>query len=93
VTTCAVVGEIVTDTAGVIVTEAVLDFVGSATEVAVMDTCAGFGTAEGAVYSPLADIAPHVTPEQPLPAMLHATAVFVVPVTVAVNRFCKPALI
>ena len=33
-----------------IVIEAVADFVGSATEVAVTDTGAGLGTAEGAVY-------------------------------------------
>ena len=34
---------------GTIVTEAVADFVGSATEVAVTDACGGFGTAAGAV--------------------------------------------
>ena len=68
-----------------IVIEAVADFVGSATEVAVTDTGAGLGTAEGAVYRPLVDIVPHVAPVQPLPAMLQETAVFVVSVTVAVN--------
>jgi len=49
VRSCAVVGEIVTATGGIIVTDAVLDFVGSAAEVAVTDTCGGLGTAEGAV--------------------------------------------
>jgi hypothetical protein len=92
VTTFAVVGEIVTATAGVIVTEAVLDFVGSATEVAVTDTCAGLGTADGAVYRPPVDMVPHVAPVQPLPVTLHETAVFVVPDTVAANCFCNPAL-
>ena len=38
VTTCATVGETVTATGGMIVTEAVADFVGSATEVALIDT-------------------------------------------------------
>jgi hypothetical protein len=92
VISCAVVGEIVTETAGLIVTEAEPDFVGSATEVALTETCAGLGTADGAEYSPFVDIVPHVDPLQPLPATLHDTAVFVVPVTVAVNCFCKPAL-
>lgn len=85
VATCAAVGEIVTPTGGIIVTEAVADFVGSATEVAVMDICAGLGTAAGAVYSPLVDIVPQAAPVQPLPMMLHVTAVFVELVTVAVN--------
>jgi hypothetical protein len=39
----------VTVTAGTIVTVAVLDFDGLATEVAVTDTTAGFGTVDGAV--------------------------------------------
>ena len=84
-TTCDVAGAIVTATGGTIVIEAVADFVGSAAEVAVTDTCAGLGTAEGAVYRPLVDIVPHVAPVQPLPATLHDTAVFVVSVTVAVS--------
>jgi hypothetical protein len=85
VTTCDAVGEIVTATGGMIVIEAVADFVGSATEVAVTDTCAGLGTADGAVYRPLVDMVPHVAPVHPLPATPHDTAVFVAPVTVAVN--------
>lgn len=46
---CAVAGETVTETGGTIVTEAVADFVASATEVTVTDTCAGLGTTDGAV--------------------------------------------
>jgi hypothetical protein len=82
VTTCDVVGEIVTATGGMIVIEAVADFVGSATEVAVTDTCAGLGTADGAVYRPLEDIVPQAAPPHP---MLQVTAVFVVLITIVVN--------
>ena len=46
---CDVDGETVTATGGTIVIEAVADFVESATEVAVTDTCAGLGIADGAV--------------------------------------------
>lgn len=49
VRTWAVVGEMLTETGGMIVTVAVPDFVGSATEVAVTETCAGLGTLDGAV--------------------------------------------
>jgi hypothetical protein len=44
-----VVGEIDTATGGITVTVAVLDLVGSATDVAVTDTWAGEETAAGAV--------------------------------------------
>jgi hypothetical protein len=47
--TCAVDGETVTTIGGMIVTVAVDDLVGSATEVAVTDTCGGEGTDDGAV--------------------------------------------
>ena len=82
---CNVAGEIVTTTGGIIVTEAVADFVGSATEVTVTDICGGLGTVDGAVYKPLVDIEPQLAPVQPLAAMLQDTAVFVVLITVAVN--------
>jgi hypothetical protein len=82
---CTVVGEIDMATGATMVTVAVLDLPGSATEVAVRDTCGGLGTAVGAVYRPLVDIVPQVAPLQPLPATFHETAVFVEPVTVAVN--------
>jgi uncharacterized spore protein YtfJ len=85
VTTVAVVGEIVTATGATIVTEAVADFVGSATEVALTDTCAGLGTAAGAVYCPVEDIVPQADPVQPLPLTLQLTALFVVLAIVAVN--------
>jgi hypothetical protein len=38
-----------TATGGIIVTAAVADLLGSATEIAVIDTCAGFGRDDGAV--------------------------------------------
>ena len=49
VITCADVGEIVILTGGIIVTTAVLDLDGSASEVAVTDTCDGLGMEPGAV--------------------------------------------
>jgi|SRR5271157_464630 len=90
-TTCAVVGETCTTTGGKIVTVTDADLVVSAFAVAVTVTCAGFGTAAGAVNRPLDEIAPQVAPEQPTPLRLHVTAVFVVPVTVAVNCCVFPA--
>jgi hypothetical protein len=83
--TCAVVGEMLTATGGRIVTDADAVLVLSAVEVATTVTSAGLGTAPGAVYKPLAEIVPQLVPEQPAPVRLHATAVFVVLVTVAVN--------
>ena len=68
-----------------IVTVAVFDFVGSATEVAVTATWAGLGTATGAVNKPLDEIDPQVAPEHPAPLTPQVTALFDVPVTVAVN--------
>jgi hypothetical protein len=44
----------------------------------------------GAVYSPLVDIVPQAAPLQPLPATLHDTVVFDVPVTFAVNCCLLP---
>jgi len=90
VSNCTVSGEIVTETGGTIVTVAVADFVGSATDVAVTDTCGGLGTEDGAVYSPLMVIVPQVAPVQPLPATLHDTVEFVVPLTAAVNCWWPP---
>jgi hypothetical protein len=57
------------------------DFVGSACEVAVTVTNAGFGTAAGAVYNPEVEMVPSAAP----PTTIQVTEVFVVPVTVAVN--------
>ena len=73
-----------------IATVAVLDLVASATEVAVTETCAGLGTAGGAKYSPLEVTEPQAAPLQPMPATLHDTAVFVVPLTVAENCLLLP---
>jgi hypothetical protein len=69
------------ETAEVTVTVADADFAVSAWEVAVTVTCAGFGTAPGAVYSPLLEIVPFAAP----PATPQVTAVFELPVTVAVK--------
>jgi|ERR1700683_2784578 hypothetical protein len=74
-----------TATGGRIVTVAVLDFSGFATEVAVTVTVAGVGTVPGALYTPEEEITPHAAPEQPLPATLHVTVVSLAPVTTATN--------
>jgi hypothetical protein len=81
----------VTATGGRTVTVADADLVLSAIEVAVTITCAGLGTVAGAVKRPLDEITPQAAPEQPTPLRLHVTAVFVVPVTVEVNRCVFPA--
>jgi hypothetical protein len=85
VTTFAVDGETATDVGGTTVTVAEPDLVVSACEVAVTVTVAGFGIAAGAVYRPPLVIAPQVAPAQPVPEILQFTAVFAVPVTVALN--------
>jgi hypothetical protein len=87
--TVAVVGEIVTETGGTIVTDAVPDLVGSATEVARTTTNAGLGTAAGALYKPLLVIVPQAAPLQ-LPLKLQVTAVLLVFFTVAVNCWWAP---
>jgi hypothetical protein len=63
------------------VTVAEPDLVGSACEVAITVTFAGFGTIAGAVYTPADEIVPLLAP----PLTLQVTAVFVVRVTVAVK--------
>lgn len=83
-------GEMVIPSGGTIVTEAVADFEASATEVAVTEILAGFGTAEGAVYSPPVLMVPHADPLQPEPETVQVTAVFVVFATVAVNCWWAP---
>lgn len=62
----------------------------SATDVALMLTCAGLGTVVGAVYKPPELMAPQALPVHPVPDTLHVTLVFVDPVTVAVNCCCLP---
>jgi hypothetical protein len=68
---------------GVTVTWAVALFVGSAALVAV--TACGPPVWPGAVYKPMALIVPAVAFPPWTPSTDHVTAVFVVPVTVAVN--------
>jgi hypothetical protein len=50
---------------------------------------AGFGTVAGAVYKPLVEIVPTVVLPPDTSLTLHATAVLLVPVTLAVNC-CVP---
>lgn len=91
-TTCAVVGEIVTATGGMMVTVAVAEEVASATDVTFTVTCGGLGTLEGAVYSPVEVIFPHALPLHPLPLTLQVTLVLAVPVTVATKCACAPVV-
>src|SRR5579864_2411843 len=74
------------------VTVAVADFVGSACEIAVTETDAGLGTADGARYSPslfvpntVVETSPFVELPPLTPLTCQVTAVFVDPETVAVN--------
>ncbi len=59
----------------------------SACDVAVNVTAAGFGAVAGALYRPVGSIVPHGfgVPVHAVPLRLQVTAVFVVPVTAAVN--------
>jgi hypothetical protein len=75
----------------VIVTLAVLLFEGSATLVAVTDTVAGCGKFAGAVKFPLAETVPVVELPPATPFTDHATAVFDVFVTVALNCIALPS--
>src|SRR5204863_109664 len=86
-------GEIVTRTtaAGVMVTCAEPDFVGSAWDTAATVTVAGFGTTAGAVYRPELDIVPTVALPPVTPLTCHVTAVLLVFCTVAVNCCVPPA--
>jgi hypothetical protein len=82
--TVAVLGETVTvlaTPAAVTVRVAEPDFAEFACEVAMTLSVAGFGTVTGAVYNPPLEIVPFDAP----PLTLQVTAVFDVPVTVAVN--------
>jgi hypothetical protein len=63
--------------------EAVL--VGSATLVTITWSVAGEGTLDGAAKRPPPEMVPHAPPLQPVPLKLHVTALFALPVTVAVN--------
>lgn len=84
----AEVGEMVMWTPGTIVTAELADFVGSATDVAVTEKNGGFGGMAGAVKRPDGVTVPHVLPAQPIPEIVHVTAVLDEPVTMAVNCLC-----
>lgn len=87
VVTVAVLGLTVTVMAGgaVTVTTAVPDFVAYACEVAVMVTVPPVGTVPGAVYKPDEFMVPMLAALAEELLTCQVTAVFVVPVTVAVN--------
>src|SRR5437762_8079343 len=91
--TVADTGEIVTRTtaAGVMVTCAEADFVGSACDTAVTATVAGFGTTAGAVYRPERDTVPTAALPPLTPLTCQVTAVLLVFCTVAVNCCVPPA--
>src|SRR4029077_10049401 len=86
--TVAAPGETLTEVGDALVTVTVADadFVESACEVAVAVTCGGLGGVGGAVYSPVLEMLPLGAP----PAPLQGTAVFDVPVTVALNCCVLP---
>jgi hypothetical protein len=86
-----VFGETVTFTAVAdwITTLAEADLVVSATEVALTVADDGVGTVAGAVYKPDDVIVPQEPETQPVPETLQVTAVFELPVTVALNC-CVP---
>jgi len=87
--TVTALGDTLTESTGataVTVTVADADFVLSACDVAVTATCAGFGTAVGAMYRPVLVIVPLEAP----PATLHVAAVFELPVMDAVNGCVLP---
>jgi hypothetical protein len=89
--TLAVVGVTVTPTggAGVMVTAAVPERVGSSTDVALTVTVADVGTVRGAEYTPEVETVPTVELPPTTPLTSHVTATFVVFVTVAV-KVCVP---
>lgn len=84
------VGETLTKTGPEMVTRAVPDFDGFATDVALTVTCAGEGADVGAVKRPVVEIVPQAAPVQPAPLTLHVTAVLDAPFTVALNCWCAP---
>jgi hypothetical protein len=86
----AEVGEIVILTPGTIVTVALADLAGSTTDVAVTERNGGLGGTEGAVNRPEELTVPHVLPAQPIPVIVQVTALFVEPVTEALNCCCTP---
>jgi hypothetical protein len=90
--TWAVVGEIEIPTAPpeLMVTVADADLVGSDNKVAVTATIGGLGALAGAVYRPLALIAPQEEPLHPLPDTLQITTALEFPFTEALNCSCAP---
>jgi len=83
-------GAIVTLTCALTVTNADAVLAGFATDCATRLKKGGLGGVIGAVYKPVESTVPQVVPTQPKPDTLQVTAVFCVPVTVAVNCCCAP---
>jgi hypothetical protein len=83
-------GDTLTEAAATSVTTAEAEADGSAVAVAFTVTLGGVGRVAGAVYSPADVIVPQATPLHPDPETVQATAVFVLPVTVAENCNCPP---
>ncbi len=90
--TCVDVGDTAIVTAAPMPTVAVPDWVGAATEVALTVTAAGLGGVAGAVYKPVDVMVPQAAPAHPAPETLQVTAVFVAPLTAALNCTCPPAV-
>jgi hypothetical protein len=88
--TVAVPGMTETEIAGTRVTCAEPDLLVSAAATAVTLTVAGEGTIAGAVYIPEVETVPTVELPPVTPLTCQVTAVFVVPVTVAVNVLVPP---
>jgi hypothetical protein len=87
---CTEAGEMLTPICSTMITVAVLDFVVSATDVAVTFRNDGLGSDAGAVYRPPAVMVPQLVPAHPKPVTLQVTAVLLVPVTAALNSCCAP---
>ncbi len=87
VPTWAEAGDTETETPGKdwMTTDAEADFVESATDVAVTVASPGVGIVAGAVYNPVEVMEPQEPATQPIPETDQVTAVFELPVTVAVN--------
>jgi hypothetical protein len=88
ITRLATDGDTETATGSTTVTVAEADLLVSACEVAVTLTVGGVGTEVGAVYRPVPLMVPHPAPLQP--DRVQVTAMFVVPVTVALNCCLVP---
>jgi len=86
-TTEALVGDSVTETPFIMVTEVEADFVESAALIALTVTVAGEGAVAGLVYRPPLEMVPTVELPPAIPFTVQLTPVFDVPLTVTVNNW------